>query len=70
MPRVKLFNGIFSHKKVSINKKVHISIGSGQEKRSVNLLLQLHPDGLGNDTGTNTTFVVNVHGKLILRYCY
>ncbi len=66
VPRVKLFNGIYSHKNVSIDRKVRVSIGSCRARRNVNLLLQLHPDGLGNDKGMNVTFVVNVNGKFIV----
>ncbi len=63
--RDKMLNHIFHHKNASMNKKVCICTGSGKTRRSVNILLQLHPDGLGIDRRTNSTLVVDVKGNFM-----
>ncbi len=65
VPRSKMLNHIFYHKNSSMDKKVHICTGSGKTRRSVNILLRLHPDGLGVDRGTYSTLVVDVKGNFI-----
>ena len=53
---------IFHHKSKFFEKKVRISIGCGKSRLSVNLLVKLHPNGLGNDLGSFSTLTVEIAG--------